>query len=74
MKGWIMEIKIGMKYIPRSDKQKRVHTVIDCYKTYNSKGELVNTTYVSVHDFCGQQVKTHGVVQPTIARGLINEE
>lgn len=65
------DITIGMKYIPRSDKQKRVRTVIDCYKTYNSANELVKTTYVAVHDFCGQQVKEYDVVQPTITMGLI---
>ena len=66
-----MDITIGMQYIPRSDKQKRIHTVIDCYKTYNSNNELVKTTYVSEHEFCGQMVKAYDVVQPTIAMGLI---
>lgn len=66
-----MQIKIGMKYIPRSDKQKRVHTVIDCYKTYNNNNELVNTKYVSTYDFCGQVMKVYDVVKPTIAIGAI---
>lgn len=68
-----MEIKIGMKYIPRGRKNKHVCTVVDIWKTYNNKGELVKTRYVSEHEFCGQIVTDCDVVQPTIAMGLIND-
>ena len=66
-----MKIEIGMQYIPRSDKKKRIHTVIDCYKTYNSKNELVNTKYVATYDFIGQTMTVYDVVQPTIAIGAL---
>ncbi len=68
-----MNIEIGMKYIPRSDKHKRIHTVEDVLKTYNSAGDLVNTRYRCSHEFCRQKVFDNDVVQPTIARGLTTD-
>lgn len=62
---------IGTKYQSRG-KVKRICTVVDVLKTYNSKDELVSIRYVSSHDFMGQQVLDRDVVDATIAMGLIN--
>lgn len=64
-----MEYAIGTQYTPQG-KEKSLCTVIDILKTYNSKGELVRTRYVAIHEFCNQIVTNYDVVAPTIARGL----
>ncbi|AKG94251.1 hypothetical protein AVT43_gp77 [Polaribacter phage P12002L] len=51
------DIKIGVKFLS-SGKHKRLCTVIDILKTYNHKNELVKTTYIEQHDFCGQTLKS----------------
>lgn len=61
--------QIGQKYSPIG--KNYVCTVVDIHKTFNSKGELVKTRYVSEHDFCGQVVKDYDVVDATIARGKL---
>lgn len=43
--------------------------VVDVYRTYNSKGELVSLQYVTTHEFCGQIVTDYRVTDTTIARG-----
>jgi hypothetical protein len=68
-----MEIKIGMQYMS-AGKHPRLCTVTDILKTYNSKGELVKTRYESTHEFLGQTVTNHDLVQPTIALRLIKGE
>jgi hypothetical protein len=65
-----MEIEIGTTYQTRG-KRKDMCKVIDIYKTYNFKGELVKTTYVSEHTFLGQKVTEYDVVKTTILIGLI---
>jgi len=65
------EITIGTKFIKEGRKIKQVETVVDIYKTYNSKGELVKTRYVSEHEFMGQKLRDYDVVAVTIKRGLI---
>lgn len=60
---------IGTQYRTRG-KRKDLCTVIDILKTYNSKGELVKTRYVSTHDFMGQTVTSYDVVATTIAMGI----
>ena len=65
-----MEYAIGTQYTPNG-KVKRLCTVTDILKTYNSKGELVRTRYVATHDFCGQLVTDYDVVAPTIGRGIL---
>ena len=62
--------KIGQKYIARGIR-KDVCTIVDIYKTHNSKGELIKIQYVSEHDFLGQKITNYDVPQATIARGLI---
>lgn len=63
--------KIGTKYTARG-KQKRECTVTDILKTYNSAGELVKIRYVATHEFCGQIITEHDVVETTIAMGNPN--
>lgn len=64
------DIKIGMKFIRVGTKRKDIETIVDIYKTYNSKGELVKTEYVTEHLFMGQTMRnTVNVV--TIQRGLM---
>lgn len=46
-------------------------TVIDIYKTYNAAGELVKTTYVATHTFCGQIITEYDIPSATIVRGFI---
>jgi hypothetical protein len=65
------EIQIGTKYQTR-DKRKVICTVIDIYKTYNSKGELVKTNYVAEHIVMGQKVIERDVVKTTIVMGLLS--
>lgn len=62
---------IGQKYKPVGRKHAQVCTIIDIYKTFNSKGELVQTRYVSEHEFMGQLVKNYDVIETTIARGKL---
>ncbi len=64
------EYPIGTRYSIRGMHPK-ICTVIDIFKTYNSKGELVKTRYVSTHDVLGQVVTSYDVPEVSIARGLI---
>lgn len=57
--------KIGDTWTQRG-KFGRECEIIDIYKTYNSKGELVEIRYKSGHEFMGQVV-THYDVETTIA-------
>lgn len=63
---------IGTQYKTRG-KAPRLCTVVDILKTYNSGGELVRIRYETMHEFCGQAVISHDVVDTTIAIGLIEE-
>ena len=54
-------------------KNPKLCVIIDIYKTYNSKNELVKINYVSEHEFLGQKIRDYNVVDTTIAIGLINE-
>lgn len=63
------DIKIGMQFLS-GGKNKRICTVIDILKTYNSKNELVKTTYLEEHEFCGQTIKSE-VNCVSIQRGYI---
>jgi hypothetical protein len=47
--------------------------VVDKLETYNGKGELVKTRYVSEHEFLGQTVTDNDVVPVTILRGRIDQ-
>lgn len=54
-------------------KFKKLATVTDIYKTYNAAGELVRIRYEAEHEFCGQIVKDHDIVDASIARNLVGE-
>lgn len=64
--------KIGTKFVPNR-KHKITCTVVDILKTYNSQDTLVKVRYVATHDFMGQTVTDHDVLDTTIARGLVKE-
>lgn len=55
------------------DKHSKTCTITDILKTYNSKGECVKLRYVTTHEFLGQTVTDHDVVETTIARSLFNK-
>ena len=61
---------ICVKYKTRG-KHPRLCTVVDKLETYNSKGELVKTRYVSEYTFLGQTVTDRDVLDITILRGEI---
>ena len=60
---------IGTQYLTRG-KHPRLCTVVDHLTTTNAAGAVVARRYVTAHEFCGQQVLNHDVVDPTIAMGL----
>ena len=66
-----MENLIGVVYKTRH-KNPRTCIVVDRLETYNTKGELVKTRYVSEHEFLGQTVTDTDVVPTTILRGRID--
>jgi hypothetical protein len=67
-----MKYSIGTQYLPMGRKNAKVCTITECFKTYDSKGNLVKTSYQSTHDFLGQAVRNHDVCETTIARGIEN--
>jgi len=64
------DIKIGVKFLS-SGKNKRVCEVVDILTTYNSKKELIKTTYIEEHLFCGQTLKSE-VVAVSVQRGNLD--
>ena len=56
--------RVGRKHAP-------LETVTDILTTFNSAGELVKIRYVATHETLGQAVTDSGVVDTTIARGLV---
>jgi hypothetical protein len=67
-----MQNLIGVVYKTRG-KHPKICTVVDRLETYNTKGELVKTRYVSEHEFLGQTVTDNDVVPTTILRGRIDQ-
>jgi hypothetical protein len=65
------EIPIGTRFIRRSKKRKDIETIVDVYKTYNMKGELVCIRYVTEHEFLGQIVTDSDVLATTVKLGEI---
>jgi hypothetical protein len=63
------QITIGTKFMS-GGKASRLCTVVDILKTYNSKNELVKTSYQATHEFLGQIVTDHDVCAVTIQRGV----
>ena len=66
-----MDYAIGTKYMSQG-KHKRLCTITDILKTYNSKGELVRTVYVSEHEFMGQTITDSSVLPITVKMGLLD--
>jgi len=64
---------IGTQYMPMR-KNTYVCTITDIHKTYNNNGDLVKTSYVATHEFCGQTITECDVPNSTIARGIWNME
>ena len=56
--------RVGRKHAP-------LETVTDILTTFNTAGELVHIRYVATHEVLGQTVTDRGVVDTTIARGLV---
>lgn len=63
---------IGLQFVPYSDKQKRMHSILNIHTTRNEAGNVVKIEYLVSHDFCGQQI-TELMVDTKIARSLGNE-
>jgi len=61
------DIKIGLEFIPIGKKRKP-YKLIDIYKTYNSKNEIVKTRYVCEYYFVGQKVTDYDICIVTIQR------
>jgi hypothetical protein len=64
------QFAIGTKFKTRGKNPKEC-TVVDVYKTYNSKNELVHIRYVATHIFLGQLVISYDIPHTTIKMGLL---
>lgn len=62
--------EIGTTFIPKSDKNKRVHTVVDILTVTNHKGEVVRIEYVARYQSALNPIDVV-VGDTTIARGLV---
>jgi hypothetical protein len=49
-------------------------TIVDVWRTYNVRGEMVRLRYVAKHQFMGQTITDHGVCETTIAMGAVEQE
>lgn len=65
------KFSIGTKFKTRG-KYPRFCTIVDIFKTYNSKNELVKINYIATHKFNGQQLFDYSIVETTVAMGLIS--
>lgn len=63
---------IGTQYWSRG-KHPRLCTVVDHLTVRNIAGRVVSTHYTAQHEFLGQLIQDHNVVDTTIARGLLPE-
>lgn len=61
---------IGQQYRTRG-KAPRLCTVVDILRTYNARGDMVKLRYVATHDFLGQTITDHDVVETSIVMGLV---
>ena len=61
---------IGTKFIKKSKNREDVCTVLDCYTTTNSNGDIIKKEYLASYDFCGQEIKIL-VPSTTIIRNKI---
>lgn len=63
---------IGTQYWSRG-KHPRLCTVVALLTTKDEDGRVVSIRYTTQHEFLGQKVDNHDVVDPTIAMGLLPE-
>ena len=63
------DIEIGTKFIRIGRKENNVCTVVDIYKTYNSKNELVKTAYLCEWKLLDNTIRDE-FCKTTILRGL----
>lgn len=63
---------IGTQYWSRG-KHPRLCTVVAQLTTRDGDGRVVSIRYTTQHEFLGQKVDNHDVVDPTIAMGLLPE-
>lgn len=68
-KGETNMYTIGTQYLNHG-KHLKLCTIVDIYTTRNNAGAIVETRYVSIHEFCGQQVKDSTANDVTVARGI----
>lgn len=64
------EYPIGTIYQTRG-KYKKICTIVDILKTYNSKNELVRIRYISTYLFLGQLVYDRDVIHTTVTMGVM---
>jgi len=68
-----IKFMLGTHFIPRSDKAHCIYTVIDVWRTFNWRGDIVRIEYVAEHSLAGQRIESHEC-ETTIAMGIENME
>lgn len=63
--------EIGTIFLTIGKKRKDVKTVVDIFKTYNSKNELISIEYISEYEFCGQKITSRDC-ETTLRRAECN--
>lgn len=61
--------EVGTQYVRSHGKRRDVCTIADFLTTKNLAGEVVQTRYVTTHQFCGQTIIDTDVPETEIARG-----
>lgn len=69
-----MKYPIGTRYNKKHGNQVIEHTIVDFLTTYNLAGEIVNERYVTVHEFCGQNIRDYNVPQIEIDRACWRDD
>jgi hypothetical protein len=62
---------IGTVYMSRGKHPRRC-TVVDIWRTYDAKGEMVRLRYVAEHSFMGDTVLDRDVPETAIAMGFVS--
>ena len=72
--GWVgreARFNVGTKFISRSNKTKAVETITDIIRELNHKGDFIKLRYVAEYESNGEVITNRGIVDTTIAMGLI---
>jgi hypothetical protein len=64
---------VGQKFKTRA-KHPQICTVVEIFRTYNSKNELVKVNYQAEYELMGQMIKIYDLPEATIARGKIDNK